>query len=90
MRSAFMPRSTNPRRSTGTLPVTSMIAVLAGERQLQNQADLVVAPSHQIAQLLKGKVARDVRGRALPSGHFLAEEVPDETLSELLAFFGSA
>ena len=34
------------------------------------------------------KVARDVRGRALPSGHYLAEEVPDETLGELLAFFG--
>ena len=34
------------------------------------------------------KVARDVRGRALPSGHYLAEEVPDETLAELLAFLG--
>jgi len=34
------------------------------------------------------KVARDVRGRALPCGHYLAEEVPDETLTELLAFFG--
>jgi len=34
------------------------------------------------------RVARDVRGRALPSGHYLAEEVPDETLAELLAFLG--
>ena len=34
------------------------------------------------------KVARDVRGRALPSGHYLAEEVPDATLAELLAFLG--
>ena len=33
-------------------------------------------------------VARDVRGKALPSGHYLAEEVPEETLAELLAFFG--
>ena len=32
-------------------------------------------------------VAGDVRGRALPSGHYLAEEVPDETLSELLSFY---
>lgn len=34
------------------------------------------------------KVARDVRGRALPCGHYLAEEMPDATLAELLAFFG--
>ena len=32
-------------------------------------------------------VARDVRGKALPSGHFLAEEAPEETLAELAAFF---
>jgi haloacetate dehalogenase len=32
-------------------------------------------------------VAADVRGRALPSGHYLAEEVPDETLRELIRFF---
>ena len=31
-------------------------------------------------------VAGDVRGRALPSGHYLAEEVPEETLAELVAF----
>ena len=30
--------------------------------------------------------AEDVRGRALPCGHFLAEEAPEETLVELLAF----
>lgn len=30
--------------------------------------------------------ARDVRGRALPSGHYLAEEAPDETYAELVAF----
>jgi haloacetate dehalogenase len=28
----------------------------------------------------------DVRGRALPCGHFLAEELPEETAAELLAF----
>jgi haloacetate dehalogenase len=32
-------------------------------------------------------VATDVRGRALPSGHFLAEEAPAETLAALAAFF---
>jgi haloacetate dehalogenase len=30
--------------------------------------------------------ADDVRGRALPAGHFLAEERPDETAAELLGF----
>ncbi len=33
-------------------------------------------------------VANDVRGRHLPSGHYLAEEAPEETRRELLAFFG--
>jgi haloacetate dehalogenase len=31
--------------------------------------------------------ANDVRGRALPCGHYLAEELPEETANELLAFF---
>lgn len=30
--------------------------------------------------------AEDVRGRALPCGHYLAEEVPEETTAALLAF----
>jgi haloacetate dehalogenase len=34
-------------------------------------------------------VARDVRGRALPCGHYLPEEVPDQTLDELTAFFAA-
>ena len=32
-------------------------------------------------------VARDVRGRALAAGHYLAEEAPDETYAELAGFF---
>ncbi len=32
--------------------------------------------------------AVNVRGRAMPSGHFVAEEAPGETLEELLRFFG--
>ncbi len=35
-------------------------------------------------------VAENVRGRALPSGHYLAEEAPEETLRELAAFFAAA
>jgi haloacetate dehalogenase len=31
--------------------------------------------------------ATDVRGRALPCGHFLPEECPDEVVEELLGFF---
>jgi haloacetate dehalogenase len=31
-------------------------------------------------------VATDVRGRALPCGHYLPEEAPDETFAELAAF----
>ena len=33
------------------------------------------------------QVATDVQGRALPSGHYLAEEAPDQTTAEFLAFF---
>jgi len=33
------------------------------------------------------EAASDVRGRALPAGHYLPEEVPDETLRELTSFF---
>jgi haloacetate dehalogenase len=33
------------------------------------------------------EVASDVRGCALPCGHYLAEEAPDQTLAELRAFF---
>jgi haloacetate dehalogenase len=33
--------------------------------------------------------AADVRGRALPCGHFLPEEAPEETLSALLEFLAA-
>ena len=35
-------------------------------------------------------VATDVRGKALPSGHFIPEEVPDRLLAELLPFLSQA
>ena len=33
------------------------------------------------------RVARDVRGRSLPAGHYLPEEVPDLVAQELEKFF---
>jgi haloacetate dehalogenase len=33
--------------------------------------------------------ALDVAGRGVPSGHFLPEEAPQETLDALLEFFSS-
>jgi haloacetate dehalogenase len=34
------------------------------------------------------ELGTDVRGRALPCGHFLPEECPGETVAEISAFFG--
>jgi haloacetate dehalogenase len=34
-----------------------------------------------------GEWAEQVEGGALPSGHYLAEEAPDETAAELIRFF---
>jgi haloacetate dehalogenase len=34
-------------------------------------------------------LARDVRGRALPSGHFLPEECPEATAAALEEFFAA-
>jgi haloacetate dehalogenase len=34
--------------------------------------------------------ATDVRGRALPAGHFLPEEVPEAVVDELLGFFATS
>jgi haloacetate dehalogenase len=36
------------------------------------------------------KVAPDVRGKILPSGHYIPEEVPDLLLSEALPFLNSS
>jgi haloacetate dehalogenase len=33
--------------------------------------------------------ADDVRGRALPGGHYVPEEAPDDTYAEFTAFFGN-
>ena len=34
------------------------------------------------------RVAEDVRGRSLPAGHYLPEEVPELVAEELERFFG--
>ncbi len=33
--------------------------------------------------------AADVRGRSLPGGHYLAEELPDAVAAEFAGFFGA-
>jgi haloacetate dehalogenase len=33
--------------------------------------------------------ADDVSGRAMKCGHFIPEELPDETIAELSTFFGA-
>lgn len=37
-----------------------------------------------------GRVANDVRGRALPAGHYLPEEIPDLVAQEFESFFGAS
>jgi haloacetate dehalogenase len=61
----------------GRRRIACPLLVLWGSRWID--ADLVV-PWREWAD--------DVRGRALPTGHFLAEERPAETAAELLGFLG--
>jgi len=46
-----------------------------------------IAQKYDVLEVWRER-AEDVRGRALPSGHFLPEEAPEETYAELRAFFG--
>jgi len=46
----------------------------------------VIARSYPVLEIWRERV-RDLRGKALPCGHFLAEEAPTETVAELLNFF---
>jgi haloacetate dehalogenase len=61
-----------------TTKVTCPLRVLWGSRGTVGRLEPVMEiwRQHGVA----------VTGKALPAGHFLPEEVPDETLSELLAF----
>src|SRR6185312_7862150 len=59
--------------------VACPMLVLWGERGVVNRLFDPIAAWRAVAD--------DVGGRSLPCGHYLAEEVPDETLRELIAFF---
>jgi haloacetate dehalogenase len=50
-------------------------------------ADGVVARCFEPLALWRQR-ATDVRGHALPGGHYLAEELPDQVAAEFTAFFG--
>jgi haloacetate dehalogenase len=62
-----------------TAPIECPLLVLWGEK------GVVHRQFHPLEDW--AAVATDVRGKALPSGHYLAEEVPGPTLAELQAFF---
>jgi len=61
--------------------VTSPLLALWGENGVVNRLFAPLADW--------GRVATDVRGRTLPTGHFLPEEAPEETLAEFRGFFGT-
>jgi haloacetate dehalogenase len=61
--------------------VTCPLLVLWGERG-------TVGRLYDVMKIWR-EHATDVRGKSLPAGHFLPEEVPDETLAELMAFLSS-
>jgi haloacetate dehalogenase len=65
-------------KEDGDRNVTCPLLVLWGERGTVGRLEPVMDIWRE-----KGS---DVRGKALHAGHFLPEEVPDDTLSELLAF----
>ena len=66
-------------RADGGKKVACPLLALWGERGRVHSAYDVLAVWRERAV--------DVQGRALPSGHFLAEEAPDETWRELKSFF---
>jgi haloacetate dehalogenase len=65
----------------GAKKVTCPLLVLWGERG-------TVGRLYDVMKIWR-ELATDVRGKALPGGHFLPEELPDQTLAELLPFLGA-
>ena len=57
--------------------------VLWGQRGVVNQL-------FQPLELWQAQCAGKVTGQALPAGHFIPEELPQETAAQLVAFFGLA
>jgi haloacetate dehalogenase len=64
-------------REDADQPLRCPLLVLWSSRGLGQQYDV---------ELIWRRRAADFRGRAIDSGHFIAEERPDETVTELLAF----
>jgi haloacetate dehalogenase len=69
-------------RKDGRRKVAAPLLALWGEKG-------VVGRSYDVLKLWKG-AAKEVRGKALPCGHFLPEEAPEETAAALEAFFTEA
>ena len=69
------------KADVGTRKITCPVLVLWGEQSWSTMGWDFLAIWREWAD--------DVRGRGLNSGHFLAEEVPDETYAELRAFFSA-
>src|SRR5215471_5569074 len=67
------------KADVGTRKITCPLLVLWGTRSWQTLGWDFLAIWREWGE--------DVRGRGIDSGHFLAEEMPDETYSELRAFF---
>jgi haloacetate dehalogenase len=68
-------------RADLNLKVNCPLLVLWGEKG-------VVGRSYDVLEVWRAR-ATDVRGEPVPSGHFLPEEAPEETLAALLAFFNA-
>ena len=89
-------RSTAPARTTAPRPAsTSSTTAHRAPQGLKLACDLLVLWGQRgVIQALfdplalwRAQCAGTVSGEALPAGHFLAEELPDETADRLLAFF---
>lgn len=78
-------------RASASIDLEHDRADLAAGRQLHLPLQVLWGAEGTVGQLFDPlaewrKVASDVRGQALPAGHYLAEEVPDEVLGQALPF----
>ena len=81
-------------RASATIDLAhDRIDIAAGQRLVQPLRVLwgehgAVGKAFDVLALWRERAA-DVSGRALPCGHYVPEEAPDELLAEALAFFSS-
>ncbi|HTO49611.1 MAG TPA: alpha/beta hydrolase [Burkholderiales bacterium] len=80
-------------RAAASIDLEHDAADIAGGRKLTCPLLALWGAHGVVERLFKAldewrKVATDVRGRALPCGHYIPEEAPDALLDELAAFFG--